>query len=672
MILGQHIGAISPATHDTTSGIRLEAPGWFLDMAGRIGRDFVDARSQLVEVGSQLADTVEKETASLVRGLAARLATRCFRVAIAGRAAAGKSAFVNALAGYPDLATTGASAGTTPVTCLHFNHPTEEVAATFRFVSAADVIRAADLHLGEGAFVCPLTMIDTPDIDESAPLNDDLVLRGIEDADACVIVLSAPQVLARPDAALLRIMHGLRKDRLIVFINRVDELDEAGRQGRRVAEQAQTLLLRELEAGIPVLTGSAKWANAALRSGRCPEDSLAAAKAMARAKAIGAAAPDGLEDLVRCTPKERAEKLGSLLHAASGFPQLYGALQQLLRDGAPAELLRETAATFAAIAQQGEGSARSELITLEENVRTAHSSVVADSLEMHRLKGEIDALDGVVVKLDRISDDRRAALELQRTSGLERLRQELHAAVKDYVARERTAIVFALDRKVHKTGLRFDVSGMRLLLEQAFLTEYGKLHRSITKAEDSAPRHFQRIVDAALPGARLERPFTVVSGSFAYPSLRALGRVGLFDIDPRLWSRWRRRHPTMREAVEEFERLLTVEFLAVVEELAAVAARELDSRAEVFAHRLSLSRGNAVQTVLKRKEELQSRLDYMQRTLSPQAMGQFLAEQLQLLAECRERVALFVRLTRWLDDFLDRMEVPLKPVEVCLSNGSGS
>jgi hypothetical protein len=752
MICGQHIEEHIPDARDAiadTIEMPLQVPGWFVDATGRLGQEFVDMRSRLVEVGTQLADRLEPPAAALVRESAERIKSLGFRVAVIGQAKAGKSSFLNALAGYPDLLPAGVDPCTTSVIRLHFNHPTVTApGAIFRFFSAdewqqlaedggplsvmahrlgrafdldvyrskltelrarapqrpqsdlcellgrhhaydwispgliaryagaaqrgrpgsstrqpsldsyCDITRSANVYLDNGSFACPLTLIDTPGLDDFSLARDEIVLRSIEDADACVIVLSAHQGLSKADAELLRMMQGLRKDRIVVFINRLDELDDATRRGPCIVDQVRAVLQGELDASIPVLLGSAKWANEALRAGGLAEDSLEAARAASRAKAIGVATANGIEDLLRCSPQQRVEKLGPLLHAASGLPLMYRKLEELFRDSTPAGRLHEFAATFAAIAQQAESSSRNELLALEENVKAAHRSVLNDSWELHRLKGEVDRLDVAIAKLDRVSGKRRTDLERRQHDALERLRRELHNTVRDYVTRERNAIVFALDQKPHKAGVRFDVSGMRLLLEQTFLAGYRRLHQSIVEAEESAPRHLQRVIDEALPRTQIAISAVVLSGSFVYPRLSALSRVGPFDIDPGLWSKWRRRHPTIREAVAEFERILTTEFLGVAAELAAVAEREVGARAEAFVGRLTLAQKSASHAVLKHRDELQSRLDYMRHALQPQVMEQFLAEQLGRLSECRERVLVLARLARWLDAYPGEMAAP--------------
>ena len=79
----------------------------------------------------------------------------------------------------------------------------------------------------------------------------------IEDADVFVIVLTAQQPLTAADLALLRILHGLRKERVIIFINRLDDVSDAASAHRAIMTGVDELLRREFPAAhIPIVTGA--------------------------------------------------------------------------------------------------------------------------------------------------------------------------------------------------------------------------------------------------------------------------------------------------------------------------------------------------------------------------------------------------------------------------------
>jgi len=630
-----------------------QLPGWFVDLAGRMGYEAEEARTRLIHVGHLLVDRVAPPAAGLVREFAARLESWRLHIAVIGETKTDASTFVWAFAGRPDLLPTAGESRATSVTRVHFNLSDERSrSATLRPIEGfADILESADVHLGAESFVCPLTLIATPGVSDPFLMRDEITLGSIEGAEACVLVVPVRQALSNVDGDLLRIVHALRKDRLLVFLDGIDTLDEPTRQAARALDHMRALLLRELQVDIPVIAGSTRWAAVALQSaasGAGLDDAP-----WSYAKAIGVVAPRELDDILTGPVAARAARLAPLLHAMSGFHQVYGEIGKLSHEISLTGGVRDAATAFSAIVRQSEGAVRGELTALEESVRTAHHDVMTDSWELHRLKGEIARLEDVLDRLDCVFEGRRGALHRLRTDAAMNLRRQLADAVKDYVQRERTAIVVALDRKVRKTGMRFDMSGMRGLLEQTFVAHVRKLHQALIEAEESAAGQLLRLTEAELPGLAAAAGSGRASGSFIYPRLAALSRIDAFDIDPKLWSRWRRWQPGVQETIAEFERVLTVEFFDVANELGVVADREVAARVAALIDRLSRTWSTAAAAVTARRQELQARIDDRQRGLEPHVIDGFLREQIHGLSECRERLMLFVGLTRSLRELVD-------------------
>jgi hypothetical protein len=64
--------------------------------------------------------------------------------------------------------------------------------------------------------------------------------------------------------ALLRILRGLHKDRIVIFINRIDELGNVLRDSPVIIQHVHADLRREFPTSeIPVIAGSAFWAKMA-------------------------------------------------------------------------------------------------------------------------------------------------------------------------------------------------------------------------------------------------------------------------------------------------------------------------------------------------------------------------------------------------------------------------
>ena len=88
----------------------------------------------------------------------------------------------------------------------------------------SDITKSADIFLGLGAFSFPTVVIDTPGVNDPFLVRDEITRQNLEAADICVVVITARQRLSASDLNLLRMLRGLKKDRLIILVNKIDEI----------------------------------------------------------------------------------------------------------------------------------------------------------------------------------------------------------------------------------------------------------------------------------------------------------------------------------------------------------------------------------------------------------------------------------------------------------------
>ncbi len=130
----------------------------------------------------------------------------------------------------------------------------------------ADLTKSADLYLDNDKFGYPITLADTPGINDPFLVREAATLQNLGDSDICVVVLSAHQALSSVDLGLLRLLKSLRSQKLIVFVNRIDELPDPHRQIKEIRTYiTNTLRKQKLTGEIPIIFGSAVWADAAIQ-----------------------------------------------------------------------------------------------------------------------------------------------------------------------------------------------------------------------------------------------------------------------------------------------------------------------------------------------------------------------------------------------------------------------
>jgi GTP-binding protein EngB required for normal cell division len=206
----------------------------------------------------------------------------------------------------------------------------------------ADITKLADVFLDLGAFSFPTILIDTPGVNDPFLVRDEITRQNLEAADMCVIVLTARQPLSIADLGLIRTLRGLKKDRLIVFVNKIDEIGGGDEVLQEVSRRITATLNQEFpSAQIPIVPGSAIWARKALSAG-------IADSGMLDGLTVG---PDG-EAVPFEWPgqAEIAEDLAAdTVFRASGLPALAVAISEMMQEGPVAGAIGTAASLLDAV-----------------------------------------------------------------------------------------------------------------------------------------------------------------------------------------------------------------------------------------------------------------------------------------------------------------------------------
>ncbi|PRY78249.1 dynamin family protein [Yoonia maritima] len=127
----------------------------------------------------------------------------------------------------------------------------------------ADLTKSADLYFDNPQFPLPVVIRDTPGVNDPFLVREAVTLNNLAETDICVICLSAHQALSTVDIGLINIIMGLQHEQIILFVNRIDELEDPHRQINEIDSYIRrTLKTQKLPQDIPIVFGSAKWGQA--------------------------------------------------------------------------------------------------------------------------------------------------------------------------------------------------------------------------------------------------------------------------------------------------------------------------------------------------------------------------------------------------------------------------
>ncbi len=254
----------------------------------------------------------------------------------------------------------------------------------------SDITRKAEVYFDVGHFPFPLTVTDTPGVNDPLLIREEISRQYLKESDFFVVVLSAHQALSRADLKLFRLMQALELGQIVVFINRVDELGGGAEDAGKVRSDVLDGLEQALgNSDIDVLMGSAQWAHYALtgdETGVNHDDVLAWLRAHPEQMKQYL---DGVEEIKQGPgPISREGVLRFAAMIASGLPDLRRHVTQALADGPRSEQLRMAWQHLNSFAQGELERSQAELRALESE----DGSAKVDLDENNKTLGELRAL----------------------------------------------------------------------------------------------------------------------------------------------------------------------------------------------------------------------------------------------------------------------------------------
>ncbi|WP_170330494.1 dynamin family protein [Ruegeria arenilitoris] len=279
----------------------------------------------------------------------------------------------------------------------------------------SDITRKAEVFFDIGHFPFPLTVTDTPGVNDPLLIREEISRQYLKESDFFVVVLSAHQALSRADLKLFRLMQALELGQIVVFINRVDELGGGAEDAGKVRADVMEGLEQALgNSNIDVLMGSAQWAHYALtgdETGINHDEILAWLRAHPEQMKQYL---DGVEEIKQGPgPISREGVLRFAAMIASGLPDLRRHVTNALTQGPRNEHLRMAWQHLNTFAQGDVERSRAHLRAIEEeSTPTAengseNNKTLADlrALVTEKTAGIVNDMDDVLANLRGVMDD---------------------------------------------------------------------------------------------------------------------------------------------------------------------------------------------------------------------------------------------------------------------------
>lgn len=466
----------------------------------------------------------------------------------------------------------------------------------------SDITKSADIYCQQGPFDFPCTIIDTPGTNDPFLIRDEITRRSLGSADVYIVVLTARQPLSDNDVALLRIMRGLNKDRIVVLINRIDDLSDLDAELPQVVSYVRERLATEFPgSSIPVVYGSAWWANQAIAF-----DQAAAARILRRKSSgyllrAGLLQPNELGSAA-LQSADACERIRQSLFAMSGLPAVNQAVDTLMGMAHPTYVLRQVTRSFAEMARACESAARSELQILLASGGGERDAAPLTERQLAIYGQERELLASVAANIEASAAGIEAQLARIIQEEKERLRGALQATIDTHAVRERDVLIDTLSRGRPPRVWTHEGVELRRALASEFRHGFQQAAHRLTSFHARVVPELHKLMRSLVPEPDLVDPRGETL-AIPTPTIAPLSRMLVLDLETSKWKAFWSRQPSPDVSGAKIEALIRAEFAPIADELVQLAGNEFHHFSTTTI-RWSFGACRNIQHALKRRLEL--------------------------------------------------------------------
>lgn len=524
----------------------------------------------------------------------------------------------------------------------------------------SDITRAADVHCAGGPFAFPSTIIDTPGTNDPFLLRDEITRSSLESADLYVVVLAARQPLAEADVALLRILRGLHKDRIAIFINRIDDLADISQDQHEITDYVRKRIGREFpDSNIPVIAGSARWANAALS-----KESLS--QPFDR-RSLAYFVETGLmrrEDLVRTAQPGGTTRsdLREALLVSSGIPAMYKAIDELMRESRSAHILRQVAQCFAELARASESAIQGELSHLTEIQASAATTARQAGSELPRLDAELRQLtevQGIIETSAQSIDEQMNEIVAEE---LATLRSVLTAEVERYAQEEKHVLTDTLRRGRGPKEWRCQADPLRRRLGEMFVKGFHHATNRLVNLQARVSPELHQLMTMIVPGTAPPHEPDPRGFPMPSPNLSSLSAAVVLDLESPWWAAFLLRSPRPEQRGQEVADLICSEFAVVIDELTATAEEALMGYGTTMTKWSFGICNSIIEALRRRREDLRSAFEGLAADADGVAAPESVEQRGHQITSLRSQLGEAAAIGEGLETILEKLRSRPRPV----------
>jgi hypothetical protein len=402
-----------------------------------------------------------------------------------------------------------------------------------------DITKAADLYLEMDDIPINMCVRDTPGVNDTFMMREQITINAVRDSRICVVVLSAHQALTTMDMALIRLIAHRASREIIIYVNRIDELSDPASQVPEIRKSIiATLEKNNAPTNIDIIFGSAHWGNAVL-SGKIDEMNQ-----------------DSTDAAINWTRSAFANKVNSwsaeqLVWHASGVPALFDAVAQRMYEGPIKESLQKSARQALNLAQS---------LDVVDQVRILEQD---GSLDRTMTPIELDR------ELTRIEQSCIARLKENTDVACLDFTERVDQSYERFLERATSSLIEHLQTNGDDAVWQYSPVGLRMLLSSSYQVVLKKIHAIAADVNADAARRvadlYSQTFAITVEGFKIEVPVV----SYIPPPIN-LGQTIALDLQVSWWKGWWQRRRGYQAFAQDFYKLIRAETDPIINDLKTI------------------------------------------------------------------------------------------------------
>ncbi|MEM9498378.1 MAG: dynamin family protein [Pseudomonadota bacterium] len=405
----------------------------------------------------------------------------------------------------------------------------------------AEILRSADLFLSKGHFPCGLCLRDTPGVNDTFMMREQITVQAIRESRLCIVVLSANQALTSVDMGLIRLISTLKSRDIVIFVNRIDELEKPSEQVPEIEQSIRaTLAAKRGPDDVRIIFGSAFWASSVLSDDieNIPYSSAQSLLNWTEASLDSETGPLEPQDIV---------------WEMSGLPDLFRALSDRIVDGIGASFLQKITASATTVATGFQAAGRVRL-TGGHDIEVSHEHAVE--------------------LLDRLSRTRLAAFDQDVDRAISEYFDRTDRAHAQFIERATQSLISHLERYGPIAGWKYDPTGLRLLIRSGYSVFSRRIQTLVSEHSNEALVEvallYTRAFGEAVEGIQLAMPEPPPA-----PPPVSMGQTIALDFNDGWWMSWWKRMRGYDAFARQFRALIAAETEDFIDQLKTIQTQEM-------------------------------------------------------------------------------------------------